>query len=222
LHFVGTFFVIASFIGGIITQNGNLLFAVPFFGYGFAWFGHFIFEKNRPATFVYPLYSLGSDFVMFWHILTGQINQKNGGGPSKSLAFPTNGNNTFNLKYVNPIHWKQKTHQVIDAYIRLLDKYSLRPTRNQQPDENSWSIGQVYIHVWMASKGFFFKNAALCLSGETAVKGKSKKLIAYPIFLFEKMPTVKIKMPDKVAVQPRQPESKEQLVQKLYGNKSIG
>jgi hypothetical protein len=66
----------------VVTQNGNLLFAVPFFGYGFAWFGHFVFEKNRPATFVYPLYSLGSDFVMFWHILTGQINQKNGGSPS--------------------------------------------------------------------------------------------------------------------------------------------
>jgi len=113
-----------------------------------------------------------------------------------------------------------KTHQVIDAYIRLLDKYSFDQLV-QQPDENSWSIGQVYIHVWMASKGFFFKNAALCLSGETAVKGKSKKLIAYPIFLFEKMPTVKIKMPDKVAVQPRQPESKEQLVQKLTEVKTL-
>ncbi len=107
-----------------------------------------------------------------------------------------------------------KTHQVIDSYIQLLDKYSFEQLL-QQPAENSWSIGQVYIHVWMASKGFFFKNAALCLSGETTEKGQSKKLIAYPIFLFEKMPTVKIKMPDKVAVQPRQPESKEQIVQKL-------
>ena len=112
------------------------------------------------------------------------------------------------------------THQIIDAYIQLLDKYTYEQL-NQQPDENSWSIGQVYIHVWMASKGFFFKNAALCLSGETAEKGKSKKLIAYPIFLFEKMPTVKIKMPDKVAVQPRQPESKEQLVQKLSEIKAL-
>mgnify|MGYP000847547876 FL=1 len=115
---------------------------------------------------------------------------------------------------------EKKTHQIIDAYIQLLDKYTYEQL-NQQPDENSWSIGQVYIHVWMASKGFFFKNAALCLSGETAEKGKSKKLIAYPIFLFEKMPTVKIKMPDKVAVQPRQPESKEQLVQKLSEIKAL-
>ncbi len=115
---------------------------------------------------------------------------------------------------------EKKTHQIIDAYIQLLDKYSYEQLI-QKPDENSWSIGQVYIHVWMASKGFFFKNAALCLSGETAEKGKSKKLIAYPIFLFEKMPTVKIKMPDKVAVQPRQPESREQLVQKLSEIKAL-
>ena len=43
---------------------------------GFAWVGHFFIEKNKPATFTYPLYSLGSDFVMFWHILTGQIGKK--------------------------------------------------------------------------------------------------------------------------------------------------
>lgn len=115
---------------------------------------------------------------------------------------------------------EKKTHQIIDAYIQLLNKYSYEQLI-QKPDENSWSIGQVYIHVWMASKGFFFKNAALCLSGESAKTGQSKKLIAYPIFLFEKMPTVKIKMPEKVAVQPRQPESKEQLVQKLIEIKAL-
>lgn len=76
LHFVGTFCVLASLVVGLVTANGKLLLVMPFFGYGFAWFGHFIFEKNRPATFVYPLYSLGSDFVMFWHILTGQISKK--------------------------------------------------------------------------------------------------------------------------------------------------
>jgi hypothetical protein len=113
-----------------------------------------------------------------------------------------------------------KTHQTIDAYIRSLDNYTFEQLI-LKPDENSWSIGQVYIHVWMASKGFFFKNASLCLSGESAVKGMSKKLIAYPIFWFERMPTVKIKMPDKVAVQPRQPESKEQLVLKLTEVKAL-
>ena len=76
LHFTGTSIVIACFVCGIAFQNGKLLFALPFAGYGFAWVGHFVFEKNRPATFQYPLYSLGSDFVMFWHMLTFQINEK--------------------------------------------------------------------------------------------------------------------------------------------------
>jgi hypothetical protein len=35
--------------------------------------GHFFFEKNRPATFKYPLYSLMGDWKMFWQILTGKI-----------------------------------------------------------------------------------------------------------------------------------------------------
>ena len=46
---------------------------MPVAGYGFAWVGHFVFEKNRPATFQYPLYSLLGDWVMFKDMLTGKI-----------------------------------------------------------------------------------------------------------------------------------------------------
>jgi hypothetical protein len=42
-------------------------------GYGFAWLGHFIFEKNKPATFTYPVYSFIGDWVMFADILTRKI-----------------------------------------------------------------------------------------------------------------------------------------------------
>ena len=42
-------------------------------GYGFAWLGHFVFEKNRPATFQHPFYSLAGDFVMFKDMLIGRI-----------------------------------------------------------------------------------------------------------------------------------------------------
>ncbi len=76
LHFIGTFLVIACLVAGIITGKWFLFVIIPLCGYGFAWVGHFFFEKNKPATFVYPLYSLGSDFVMFWHIITGQIRKK--------------------------------------------------------------------------------------------------------------------------------------------------
>ncbi|MEO6730145.1 MAG: DUF962 domain-containing protein [Ferruginibacter sp.] len=76
LHFVGTGLIIAFLITGILLKNWWFIAAIPFCGYSFAWMGHFFIEKNQPATFTYPLYSLGSDFVMFWHILTGQINKK--------------------------------------------------------------------------------------------------------------------------------------------------
>lgn len=76
LHFIGTGLVIVLLIAGIILQKWWLFAVIPFCGYGFAWVGHYFIEKNRPATFTYPLYSLGSDFVMFWHILTGQLPKK--------------------------------------------------------------------------------------------------------------------------------------------------
>ncbi|MFN8309315.1 MAG: DUF962 domain-containing protein [Chitinophagales bacterium] len=76
MHFIGTGLVIAMLIAGIVTGKWWLLALLPVAGYGFAWVGHFFMEKNRPATFTYPFYSLASDFVMFWHILTGQISEK--------------------------------------------------------------------------------------------------------------------------------------------------
>ncbi|KZT59180.1 hypothetical protein CALCODRAFT_481763 [Calocera cornea HHB12733] len=41
-------------------------------GYGLAWIGHFFVERNRPATFKYPLYSLRGDFTLLWEVLTFQ------------------------------------------------------------------------------------------------------------------------------------------------------
>lgn len=73
LHFVGTSLVIALLAYTIGSGKWLLLLAVPVFGYGFAWVGHFFFEKNRPATFTHPLYSLAGDFVMFRDILLGKL-----------------------------------------------------------------------------------------------------------------------------------------------------
>ncbi|MFK3817661.1 Mpo1-like protein [Pseudomonas sp. NPDC089407] len=73
LHFVGTSLVIALLAYTIGSGKWMLLLAVPLFGYGFAWVGHFFFEKNRPATFSYPFYSLAGDFVMFRDILLGKL-----------------------------------------------------------------------------------------------------------------------------------------------------
>lgn len=76
LHFTGTSILFIILFMAILIQKWWLLALIPLVGYGFAWVGHFFFEKNKPATFQYPLYSLGSDFVMFYHILTNQIGTK--------------------------------------------------------------------------------------------------------------------------------------------------
>jgi hypothetical protein len=73
LHFAGTSLVILSFVYFLATMNPWALLAMPLFGYGFAWVGHFFFEHNKPATFKYPFYSLMGDFVMYKDIATGKI-----------------------------------------------------------------------------------------------------------------------------------------------------
>jgi len=72
LHFIGTGLFFCVLIFALITQNWKLLLAGPVCGYGFAWVGHFFFEKNKPATFSYPVYSLLSDFRLFFEILLGK------------------------------------------------------------------------------------------------------------------------------------------------------
>ena len=67
LHFIGTFGVIGIIVFSFFYINA--LFYAPLCGYGFAWVGHLFFEKNRPATFTYPLYSFIGDWVMFKDIL---------------------------------------------------------------------------------------------------------------------------------------------------------
>jgi hypothetical protein len=109
---------------------------------------------------------------------------------------------------------EKRTHAIIDYWIAELNGYTLEQL-TQKPDEHSWSLGQVGIHLWMSAKGFFFKNAERCLSKEKVESGKSKNLVGFLVFMFGKMPTVKVKMPEKVAVEPRQPETKEQLIEKL-------
>ena len=65
LHFAGSGLVLSLLTIAIFTQACWLCWFIPFVGYGFAWVGHWVFEKNRPATFQYPFYSLMADWVMF-------------------------------------------------------------------------------------------------------------------------------------------------------------
>jgi hypothetical protein len=74
LHFIGLMLALL-WLGLVIACGLNswyLLFCLVF-GYGAGFIGHFVFEKNKPATFKYPLYSFVSDFAMAKDILTGKI-----------------------------------------------------------------------------------------------------------------------------------------------------
>jgi hypothetical protein len=73
LHFIGSCLVLAVLVTAAATTRVWLLWFIPVLGYGFAWVGHFAYEKNRPATFRYPLYSLMGDWVMFKDMLIGRI-----------------------------------------------------------------------------------------------------------------------------------------------------
>ena len=73
LHFVGSSLALACFALAVAQRNPWWILAALLVGYGFAWVGHFFFEKNRPATFTYPFYSFAGDWVMWSEILRGKI-----------------------------------------------------------------------------------------------------------------------------------------------------
>jgi hypothetical protein len=72
LHVIGTSLAIAALIAGIVLLDWRWAVAAPFIGYGFAWVGHFFFEKNQPATFKYPGFSLRGDFKLWFETVTGR------------------------------------------------------------------------------------------------------------------------------------------------------
>lgn len=73
MHFAGTTLILVLMAIAFVGSNWNWLWLIPVAGYGFAWIGHFVFEKNRPATFKHPLYSLLGDWVMYFDILRGRV-----------------------------------------------------------------------------------------------------------------------------------------------------
>ena len=73
LHFVGSTLALACVGGAALLRRPLLLLAAPVVGYGFAWVGHFVFEKNKPASFTHPLYSFKADWLMWSKIANGTM-----------------------------------------------------------------------------------------------------------------------------------------------------
>jgi len=72
LHFTGTFLMLILIFMAIYQGWGWIWILIPLIGYGFGWIGHAFFEKNKPATFQYPFWSLISDFNLFFAIIFGK------------------------------------------------------------------------------------------------------------------------------------------------------
>ncbi len=73
LHFAGCFFVLFLLVLFFVTMNKFLLLLCPLVGYGFAFLGHLLFEKNKPLSFKYPFYSFLSDWLMFLEAIFGKF-----------------------------------------------------------------------------------------------------------------------------------------------------
>lgn len=73
LHYIGTTLATSVLLYALYTQTWWMLILFPIIGYGFAWVGHFGFEKNRPATFDYTFWSFLGDYKMYSLWITGRI-----------------------------------------------------------------------------------------------------------------------------------------------------
>jgi hypothetical protein len=72
-HFIGSSSTLAALVQYVDSLNPWWLLIAVVSGYGGAWIGHFVFEKNRPATFGQPLFSFIADWRMYWEMLTGKL-----------------------------------------------------------------------------------------------------------------------------------------------------
>jgi hypothetical protein len=76
LHVAGTSLVVLIAAAALATRTWWLLAALPVAGYAFAWTSHFAIERNRPATFTYPWWSLRADFRMWRLWLSGGLGRE--------------------------------------------------------------------------------------------------------------------------------------------------
>ncbi|MFZ3076661.1 MAG: DUF962 domain-containing protein [Psychrobacter glacincola] len=77
LHFAGSSFGLIGLAKSVKNRSAKPLLKGIAAGYACAWVGHFFFEKNKPASFKFPLKSFASDFRMYADVLRGHLSLRN-------------------------------------------------------------------------------------------------------------------------------------------------
>lgn len=72
-HYAGTTAGLACLGLALATRRARYLPLGLVAAYGAAWAAHGLIEKNKPATFQHPLWSLASDFRMLWLAVQGRM-----------------------------------------------------------------------------------------------------------------------------------------------------
>ena len=88
LHAIGSTLAIVVIAIALAVDPWILLLA-PLVGYGFAWYAHFFVERNRPASFVHPFWSLAADYRMLFLMIAGRMDDevaRHGTAPAASSA----------------------------------------------------------------------------------------------------------------------------------------
>jgi len=73
MHFVGSTLSLMCLAMLAVTGKAQYFLYALLCGYGCAWIGHFVFEKNKPASFKRPLYSFMGDWVMYRDMWRGRV-----------------------------------------------------------------------------------------------------------------------------------------------------
>lgn len=130
------------------------------------------------------------------------------------------GNYFIKALYLSPMgQLYNRFEKYANIWLAALDTYTIEELL-KKPSEESWSIGQVYIHIATANKHFLGKNAYSLANGEDVTIGKGKTKWGRMVFLFNMFPPMRVKMPKKQTggTEPIQPESKEQIERKIREN----
>lgn len=107
-----------------------------------------------------------------------------------------------------------KFEETLTVYLDKLKHYTEEQFL-RKPSEDSWSIGQVYVHVLLGNEHFFLAQVEKCLSKDETKKGRKMKIGGKVVFLINGFPNIKFKMPKSVEVPPRQPENIAYVREKL-------